>query len=278
MDQEPIKSSLETIIPLITSYGMQVLGAIIILILGKIASSLGAKLVRKGMKKAKADPALTGFLSAGVSIAIMAFAIIAALAKFGIQTTSFIAVLGAAGFAIGMALQGSLGNFASGVMLLIFKPIRIGDLVETSGYLGIIQEIGIFVTTMNTLDNKRIIIPNGAITSNVINNVNGNGTRRVDMTAGISYGDDMEKAKGILQGILESHPKVLSDPAPTVAVSELGDSSVNFVVRPWVNSGDYWTVWFEVTQRIKEEFDGKGVSIPFPQRDVHLFQETVSNA
>ena len=144
--------------------------------------------------------------------------------------------------------------------------------IPGGGYLGKIAEIGIFVTTMNTLDNQRVIIPNSVITGNVINNVNGNGTRRVDMTAGISYGDNMSKAKTILEGILAAHPKILKDPAPTVAVSELGDSSVNFVVRPWVVADDYWAVWFDVTQKIKEEFDAQGVSIPFPQRDVHLFQ------
>ena len=274
MDQETIKQAMDQLLPLVTRYGLQVLGAIVILVVGKFAASLASRLVRKGMGKAEADPALTGFLSSGVGIAVMAFAIIAALAKFGIQTTSFIAVLGAAGFAVGLALQGSLANFAAGVMILIFRPIRVGDLVETGGFLGIIVEVGIFVTTMNTLDNKKIIIPNGVITGNVINNVNGNGTRRVDMIAGISYGDDMSKAKGILMEILLNHPKVMKDPAPTVAVSELGDSSVNFVVRPWVQGEDYWSVWFDVTQSIKEHFDAQGVSIPFPQRDVHFYQES----
>ena len=272
MDQEAIQQGLDAAIPFITRYGMQVLGAVVILIVGKFAASIAASLVRKGLGRANADPALIGFLGSAVKIAVLAFAVIAALAKFGIQTTSFIAVLGAAGFAVGFALQGSLGNFASGVMILIFRPIRIGDLVEIGGFLGKIDEIGIFVTTMNTLDNKKIIIPNGEITGGIINNVNGNGTRRLDMTAGISYGDDMSKAKGILEGILADHPKVLSDPAPNVAVCELGDSSVNFVVRPWVEADDYWPVWFDVTQSIKERFDANDVSIPFPQRDVHMFQ------
>ena len=273
MDQEALQRGIDTMIPLVTRYGMQVIGAIVILVLGKIVSSIVGKLVRKGLTRAKVDPALIGFFGSGASIAIMAFAVIAALAKFGIQTTSFIAVLGAAGLAIGLALQGSLANFASGVLILLFRPIRIGDLVEAGGYLGRITDISIFVTTMSTLDNQKIIIPNSVITGGVINNVNGNGTRRVDMTAGIGYGDDMSKAAGILKEILVNHPKVLEDPAPTVAVKELGDSSVNFVVRPWVNADDYWTVWFDVTQSIKEEFDRNGVSIPFPQRDVHLFRE-----
>lgn len=277
MDAETIQKGLDVIIPFVTQYGMQVLGAIIILVLGKFASRLGSRLTRKALERGKVDAAVVGFTSSMVGIAIMAFAVLAALAKFGIQTTSFIAVLGAAGLAVGLALQGSLSNFASGVMILIFRPIRVGDLVETGGYLGKIADVGIFVTTMNTLDNQKVIIPNSVITGNVINNVNGNGTRRVDMVAGISYGDDMTKAKRILEGILAAHPKVLKDPEPTVAVKELGDSSVNLVVRPWVNADDYWTVWFDVTQSTKEEFDKQGVSIPFPQRDVHLFQQPGSS-
>jgi small conductance mechanosensitive channel len=269
---DTVQQSLDSIVPFISRYGLQVLGAIVILIVGKLASGLAARLVRRGLERAKADPALVGFLSSLVSIAILAFAVIAALAKFGVQTASFVAVLGAAGLAVGLALQGSLSNFAAGVLILIFRPIRVGDLVEAGGYLGKIAEIGIFVTTMNTLDNQRVIIPNSIITGGVINNVNGNGTRRVDMIAGISYGDNIAKAKGILDEILTSHPKVLRDPEPMVAVSDLGDSSVNFVVRPWCNAEDYWTVRFDVTRRIKEEFDSQGVSIPFPQRDVHMHQ------
>lgn len=276
MNQETIQNAIDSIVPVISRYGLQIIGAIIILILGRIVAGIVRKLVLRAMKHGKADPALAGFVGNLTFFAIIVFAVIAALAKFGIQTASFVAVLGAAGFAIGFALQGSLGNFAAGVMLLIFRPIRIGDLIEAAGYLGIVDDIGLFVTTINTLDNQRIIIPNGTLTGGVINNVNGNGTRRVDLVAGISYSDDMSKAKKILQGILATHPKVLKDPAPTVAVSELGDSSVNLVVRPWVNAEDYWDVWFDVTQSIKEHFDSQGVSIPFPQRDVHMFQRATN--
>jgi len=176
MDTQALQQGLDSMIPYITRYGLQVVGAVVILVVGWLASKLAARLVRGGLQRAKADPALIGFFSSMVSVAVLAFAVIAALAKFGIQTTSFIAVLGAAGLAVGLALQGSLSNFAAGVMILIFRPIRIGDLVETGGYLGRIAEIGIFVTTMNTLDNQRVIIPNSVITGNVINNVNGNGT------------------------------------------------------------------------------------------------------
>ena len=276
MNADTVQSTMESLIPWITKYGLQVVGAIAILIIGRIVAGIAGNLTAKALDRGKADPSLKGFVVGFVRLGVIAFAVIAALAKFGIQTTSFIALLGAAGFAIGMALQGSLGNFASGVMLLIFRPIKVGDLVEIAGYVGHVAEIGIFVTTVNTLDNQRIIIPNSKITGDVINNINGNGVRRVDLTAGISYTDDMEKAKGIMREILESHPKVKQDPAPTVAVFELGDSSVNFVVRPWCDADDYWDVWFEVTQLIKERFDAQGVSIPFPQRDVHLYSETPS--
>jgi len=196
------------------------------------------------------------------------FAVIAALAKFGVETTSFVAVLGAAGFAIGFALQGSLSNFAAGIMILIFKPIKVGDLVEAAGYLGVIADIGLFVTVMNTLDNQKVIIPNGKLTSDVINNVNGNGLRRVDMKAGISYGDDMNLAKKLCLEILEKHPNVLAEPAPQVAVAEMADSSVNLIVRPWCHPDHYWDVHFDVTQGIKEAFDANGITIPFPQREV----------
>jgi small conductance mechanosensitive channel len=277
MNQDTIEQAVDSAIPVVTTYGMQIIGAIIILILGRIVAGILAKLVSKALDRAKTDPSLRGFLVSLVKIGVMVFAVVAALAKFGIQTTSFIAVLGAAGLAIGLALQGSLANFASGVMILVFRPFRVGDLIEVAGKLGIVTDISIFVTTINSLDHKKIIIPNGSITSDVIVNVNGNGIRRVDLTAGISYSDDMEKAKQICMDILTSHPKVLQDPEPTVAVFEMADSSVNLVVRPWCQGDDYWNVWFEVTQAIKDRFDEAGVSIPFPQRDVHLFQEKAAS-
>ena len=273
MDQDTIQKTLENLIPWITKYGLQVIGAIIILILGRIVAGIVGNLVNRAMTKADVDPSLASFTSGLSRFAVMGFAVIAALAKFGIETTSFIAVLGAAGFAIGLALQGSLANFAAGVMLLLFKPFKIGDLVELAGHLGYVEDIGIFVTVINTLDHQKIIIPNGKITSDVINNVNGNGIRRVDLTAGISYSDDMEKAKKLVMEVMQNDPQVLSDPAPECHVSEMADSSVNFVVRPWCTGDDYWDVYFGITQKVKEAFDANGVSIPFPQRDVHLFQK-----
>ena len=272
MNQETIQQAMDSAIPLVTTYGMRIIGAVLILIIGRIVSNLLGSLVGKALKKAKLESSLVGFLVSLTKIAVIVFSVIAALAKFGVETTSFVAVLGAVGFAVGFALQGSLGNFAAGVMILLFKPIKVGDLVETSGYLGTISEIGLFVTIMNTLDNRRIIIPNGKLTSDVINNVNANGLRRVDMTAGISYDDDMNLAKRLCLEVLEKHPHVLKEPAPAVAISEMGDSSVNLVVRPWTHPDYYWDVHFDVTQGIKEAFDANGISIPFPQQDVHMHQ------
>lgn len=272
MDEGTLQSIWDGIVPVITQYGLSVLGALAILIVGRIAANIASRIVDRAMTRANVEPTIRGFTGHLVRVAVLAFAVIAALSRFGIETTSFVAVLGAAGFAIGFALQGSLSNFAAGVMLLIFRPIRVGDLVNVAGYVGTVAEIGIFVTKVDTLDNQHIIIPNGKLTGDVINNMSVNGTRRVDMVAGIGYGDNIPKAKGILQEILESHPKVLQEPAPQVAVYELGESSVDFVVRPWCKSDDYWDVWFDVTEAIKMRFDADGVTIPFPQRDVHLHQ------
>lgn len=203
----------------------------------------------------------------------MAFTVIAALSKFGVQTASFVAVLAAAGLAVGLALQGLLANFASGVLLLIFRPFKAGDFIEAGGAQGVVQEISIFTTVLNSLDNRKIIIPNSGVTGGNITNFTANAARRVDLVAGISYTADMAKAKEVIQGMLAEQPKVLKDPAPTVEVVELADSSVNLVVRPWCKTSDYWDVYFSVTQAIKEALDAAGIAIPFPQRDVHLFQE-----
>jgi len=268
MNQETVQQALDSAIPVITTYGMRIIGAVLILIIGRIVAGIVGNLVGKGLDRAKVDVSLRGFLVSLSRIGIIVFAVIAALAKFGVETTSFVAVLGAAGFAIGFALQGSLSNFAAGIMILIFKPIKVGDLVEAAGYLGVVADIGLFVTVMNTLDNQKVIIPNGKLTSDVINNVNGNGLRRVDMKAGISYGDDMNLAKKLCKEILEKHPNVLAEPAPQVAVAEMADSSVNLIVRPWCHPDHYWDVHFDVTQGIKEAFDANGITIPFPQREV----------
>jgi len=203
-------------------------------------------------------------------VALLAFIIIAALAKMGLQTASFVAVLGAAGLAIGLALQGSLSNFASGVLMLIFKPIRVGDFVEAGGAKGSVKEIGIFTTILNSPDNVRIIVPNSQVTGSNISNYTVNGTRRVDMVIGVSYEDDLQKTKEVIEKVLAGEERILPDPPAVVAVSELADSSVNFVVRPWVNVADYWPTYFDLTAKIKVSLEEKGITIPFPQHDVHL--------
>jgi small conductance mechanosensitive channel len=272
MDQKAIQEMLSAVIPYVTTYGLQVLGAIVILIVGKVAAGFFDGVVQKGLGKAKVDPVLSVFLGNLVRYAILAFALVAALSKFGIQTTSFIAVLGAAGLAVGLSLQGSLSNFAAGVLILIFRPFSLDDWIVAGGASGKVVHIGIFTTTLHTGDNQKVIIPNSGVMGGNITNVNANPTRRIDLTAGISYGDDIGKAKEVLESYLAAHPKVLDDPAPRVAVVELADSSVNFVVRPWVKTEDYWDMYFEVTRAIKEELDKAGISIPFPQRDVHMYQ------
>jgi small conductance mechanosensitive channel len=274
MDTSNASRIVQQAVDLLTTYGLQIIGAILVLIAGRIAASIAAAVTRKAMTRAKADEALVRFVANLVRIAVIVFAVIAALDLFGIQTTSFVAVLGAAGLAVGLALQGSLANFAAGVLILVFRPFRIGDVITAAGATGKVAEIGIFTTTMNTFDNQKMIIPNAAVTSGTIVNINAYDTRRVDLTASIGYGDDIEKAKSVLERIIAGHDKILKDPAPTVQLLELGDSSLNFVVRPWVKTEDYWTVYFDVTRAIKEEFDREGISIPFPQQDVHLYQAT----
>jgi small conductance mechanosensitive channel len=255
---------------LVAMYGLNVLAAAAILVVGRIAASGIKKLIRKIMNKREMDPTLIGFVSSLIYVGIMAFVIIAALSKLGIQTASFIAVLGAAGLAIGLALQGSLSNFASGVLMIIFKPFKGGDYIEAGGTSGFVDSISIFTTTIRTIDNKKVIVPNSKIMNDNIVNFTARDTRRVDLTAGISYGDDIDKAKNILMGILREDERVLEDPAPFVGLSEMGDSSVNFTVRGWVKTADYWDVYFDTNERIKKAFDAGGISIPFPQRDVHI--------
>jgi len=201
----------------------------------------------------------------------LVFVVLAALGQLGIQTTSFIAVIGAAGLAIGLALQGSLSNFAAGFLMIIFRPFKVGDFIEGAGVAGTVEKIQIFTTQLKTPDNKTIIIPNAKLSGDNIVNFSAKGTRRVDMVFGIGYGDDMDKARKIITDVIDNDPRVLKDPPPKIAVLTLGDSSVDFAVRPWVKVPDYWDLWFDVTETIKKRFDAEGVSIPFPQRDVHVY-------
>ncbi|MGD2123290.1 MAG: mechanosensitive ion channel [Gemmatimonadota bacterium] len=263
---------------LITEYGLKVIGAILVLIIGRAVAGWARKATRRAMERGKIDPTLIPFLSGMVYTLAMVFVVVAVLGLFGIPTASFIAVLGAAGLAVGLAMQGTLSNFAAGVMLLVFRPFKVGDFVEVAGTLGKVEEIGIFATQLNTPDNIRVIISNGTVYGDKISNYTANDIRRVDLTVGVGYGDDLELAKKTILSVVTSHEKVLQDPAPQVEVVEMADSSVNFVVRPWAATADYWRVYFDVTQGCKEQLEAAGCSIPFPQRDVHLFPEEGSAA
>ncbi|WP_372679231.1 mechanosensitive ion channel family protein [Desulfosarcina sp.] len=263
---------LEKIYQLLTVYGLKVLAALAIFVIGRWVAKGVRKLVEGIMTKGKVDPTLITFTSNMAYIGLLAFIVIAALGQLGIQTTSFIAILGAAGLAVGLALQGSLSNFAAGFLLIIFRPFKVGDLIEAAGVFGVVEAIQIFTTQLKTGDNKTVIVPNAKLTEDNIVNWTVKGTRRVDMVFGIGYDDDIDKARSLMAGIIAEDSRILKTPAPQISVSELADSSVNFVVRPWVKVEDYWGVHFDLTEKIKKAFDANGVSIPFPQRDVHVYQ------
>lgn len=256
----------------ITEYGLNVLAAIAIFIIGRMLANFLTKRVRAIMEAKKVEPSLVGFASSMIHAGLLVIVVITALGRLGIQTTSFVAIVGAAGLAIGLALQGSLSNFAAGVLILIFKPYRVGDYVVAGGGEGVIEEIGIFTTTLITLDNRTQILPNAIATGGVIENYSKKGTRRLDLVAGVSYSDDLAKVKKILQGILDDEPRILPEPTPTIGLMEMGDSSINFAFRPWVKVEDYWDLFFDLQEQIKIRFDEEGVTIPFPQRDVHLLK------
>ncbi|MEP4888590.1 MAG: mechanosensitive ion channel domain-containing protein [Aliiglaciecola sp.] len=251
-------------------WGLNILFAIIIYIIGKMVVGILINVFGKVMARSKYDDMLVDFLKAILNAVLMLFVIVASLDQLGVDTTSLVAILGAAGLAIGLSLQGSLQNFAAGVMLLVFRPFTRGNFIEAAGTAGVVKDITIFTTVMTTPDNKEIIVPNGAIYSGNIVNVSAKDTRRVDMVVGIGYDADLKKAKEVLLEMVNADERILKDPAPTVAVSELADSSVNFIVRPWVASADYWAVKFDFTEAVKLRFDQEGISIPFPQMDVHL--------
>ncbi len=251
-------------------WSINILLAIAIFIVGRIVAKGVIRLLRRLLDKTGLDQILINFIASIVNSALLLFIIIAALDQLGVDTTSLIALLGAAGLAVGLALQNSLQNFAAGVMLIVFRPFKTGDFVEAGGTAGSVETITIFSTVMRTGDNRKVIIPNGAIYNGNIVNYSAKDTRRIDMVFGIGYEDDIKKAKEIMLSILNADERVLNDPEPLVAVGELADSSVNFVVRPWVNASDYWTVKFDLTEKIKLAFDDNGISIPYPQMDVHL--------
>jgi small conductance mechanosensitive channel len=263
----------DVIIHWLSTYSLKIVAAILVLVIGSWLSKKISNLIARILEKNKVDVTLVGFLSNIIYYALVIMVVIAAAGQLGINTTSFLTIVGAAGLAIGLALKDSLSNFAAGVMLILFRPFKVGDVVNAGGVVGKVESINIFNTILNTPDNQRVIVPNNSITSGVITNITANATRRVDLVVGIGYGDNIGHAKEVLNEIVASESRVLKDPAPTIAVVELGDSSVNLVVRPWVKTEDYWDVYFALTEKVKVTFDEKGISIPFPQRDIHMITE-----
>jgi len=261
------------LIDTVIHWAVKIAGAVLIFIVGKWISQKLSQLSGAFMERANMDETLSKFLQKLIYVGLLVLVIIAALGTLGVQTTSFIAILGAATLAIGLALQSNLSNLGAGAVLLIFRPFKVGDFVEAGGATGVIEEIGIFHTTMKTGDNRQVIIPNSNIVGGNITNFSAKDTRRIDLVIGVSYEDDLKKVKEELWNILNADERILKDPPPTVAVSELADSSVNFVVRPWVKSSDYWPVYFDLLETIKTRFDEVGITIPYPQMDVHLKKE-----
>jgi small conductance mechanosensitive channel len=246
--------------------------AIAIFYVGKLIVGFIVRGIHKVMQQREVDKTLETFVCNFVRIALMVIVVVAAIGQIGIQTTSFIAIFGAAGLAVGLALQGSLSNFAAGVLIVMFRPYKVGDFIEAAGISGVVEEVQILTTILKTGDNKQIIVPNGQIMDSIITNYSANDTRRIDMVVGVSYDDDLDKVHKTLKELVAAEERILEDPATTIAVSELGDSSVNFVLRPWVRTADYWGVKFDLTEAIKKRFDQEGISFPFPQQDVHLYK------
>lgn len=269
---------LASLLDLVAAWGLKVVGAIAVFVIGRMVAGWARRAIRRVLERGSIDETLIPFITGMTYYMMLAFVVIAVLGMLGIQTASVIAVLGAAGLAVGLALQGTLGNFASGVMLLVFRPFRVGDFIEAAGVAGSVEAISIFTTRLNTPDNVGIVIPNSAVWGTTIKNYAANETRRIDLVAGISYGDDIGLAIRTIEGLLRADARVLPDPAYTIAVSELADSSVNIVVRPWCKREDYWGLRFDLTRQIKEELEGAGCSIPFPQRDVHVHEVKSSAA
>lgn len=256
-----------------TSLAIHIVVALVIFFVGKWVANLLSRFCVRLMRQAKVDETLSRFLANIIYAILMVVVILASLSELGIDTTSLAAVLAAAGFAVGMALQGTLGSFASGVMLILFKPFKLGDFIEAGSTSGIVEEIQIFSTRLRTGDNIAIIVPNAQITGGTIKNYSHKPTRRIDLVIGCGYDDDLKEVKSFLEHAIRSDERVLSDPEPVVAVNELGDSSVNFIVRPWVNNADYWATRWDLTEKIKLGFDERGFNIPYPTRDLHVYNE-----
>jgi len=264
---------MDTIERIITTYGLSVVGGIAILIVGWIVAGMVNRTIRRVMgKREKVDPLLVGFVASLAKYLILAFTVVAVLSQFGVQTASMIAVLGAAGLAIGLALQGTLSHLAAGVMIMIFRPFRQGHYIEVAGTGGTVKDVTLFTTELATPDNVQIIVPNGKVWGDVVKNFSFHATRRVDFSLGIGYGDDIDKAVKTVQGVIAKEKRAHKEPEPLIVVGALADSSVNLTIRVWCDSGDYWGVKFDLTKAFKEALDKASISIPFPQRDVHLHQ------
>jgi len=256
------------------AFGIKALIALVIFYVGRIIARMLQSSLHKVLQRQQVDKILETFVCNLAYWMIMLFVIIAAINQVGVQTTSLIAVMGAAGLAVGLALQGSLSNFAAGVLIVIFRPYRVGDWVEAAGISGSVEQVQILTTVLKTGDNKQIIVPNAQIMGSIITNYSANATRRIDMTIGVSYDDDLDKVRTTIRELVDADERIMKDPACTIAVSELADSSVNFVVRPWVKTADYSGVKFDLTEAVKKRFDQEGISFPFPQQDVHLYQQS----
>ncbi len=270
---ENVSTIMDKAIAIAMDYGPKLIGAILLLVIGLWVIKLFNRWMRKIMEKAGIEPSLRSFLKSMVSALLKTLLIISVMVMVGIEMTSFIAILAAAGLAVGMALSGTLQNFAGGVMILLFRPFKVGDYITAQGFSGTVREIQIFNTILTTPDNVTIILPNGNLSGNAMTNYSAQPTRRVDFTFGIGYEDDIDQAKKILSDVIGEDQRIQKDPEPFIAVSELADSSVNLVVRVWVNASDYWGVFFDTQEKVKKQFDAQGVSIPYPQTDVHLHQE-----
>ena len=253
--------------------GIKIATALAIFLIGKFLIKILVRGISRVMQKQGVDKTLETFICNLIRMSLMVVVVIAAIGAMGVETTSFIAIFGAAGLAVGLALQGSLSNFASGVLIILFRPYRVGDYIEAAGIVGSVEQVQILTTILKTGDNKQIIVPNSQIMDSIITNYSANDTRRVDMVVGVSYNDDLDKVRKTLEELLAADERILLEPAPLIAVSELADSSVNFIVRPWVNSADYSGVMFGMTEAIKKRFDKEGISFPFPQQDVHLYKQ-----
>lgn len=253
--------------------GIKIATALAIFLIGKFLIKILVRGISRVMQKQDVDKTLETFICNLVRMSLMVVVVIAAIGAMGVETTSFIAIFGAAGLAVGLALQGSLSNFASGVLIILFRPYRVGDYIEAAGIVGSVEQVQILTTILKTGDNKQIIVPNSQIMDSIITNYSANDTRRVDMVVGVSYDDDLDKVRKTLEELLAADERILLEPAPLIAVSELADSSVNFIVRLWVKSADYSGVKFGMTEAIKKRFDKEGISFPFPQQDVHLYKQ-----